>query len=193
MSSAFSAFTNSNRSNTSAFTSQQQKSASYLQLYTVLAESIGIFNNLMTNFAAGNFQYVASNLTMIKYNNLSVIMSRLTQDSQNFPDYEIIRTTLNNSLKGLLQSVNQYITLQNTQSELAVTKEKAAILTDMKLLQEYLNDLKNTTTALPSSNVTVVAAQIKSEYALYIKLYGYPTNGIFDIDKLAYCIYETSL
>ena len=188
-----SAFTNSNHSNTSAFTSQQQQSASYLQLYTVLAESIGIFNNLMTNFAAGNFQYVASNLTMIKYNNLSVIMSRLTQDSQNFPDYEIIRTTLNNSLKGLLQSVNQYITLQNTQSELAVTKEKAAILTDMKLLQEYLNDLKNTTTALPSSNVTVVAAQIKSEYALYIKLYGYPTNGIFDIDKLAYCIYETSL
>ena len=190
---SYSAFTNANHSNTSAFTSQHQQSTSYLQLYTVLAESIVIFNNLMTNFASGNFQYVASNLTMIKYNNLAVIMSRLTQDSQNFPDYEIIRTTLNNSLKGLLQSVNQYITLQNTQSELAVSKEKAAILTDMKLLQEYLNDLKNTTTALPSSNVTVVAAQIKHEYALYIKLYGYPTNGIFDIDKLAYCIYETTI
>jgi hypothetical protein len=32
--------------------------------------------------------------------------------------------------------------------------------------------------------VTVVKAQIKPEYLEYIKLYGYPSNGVFDMDKL---------
>ena len=62
--------------------------------------------------------------------------------------------------------------------------EKASILDDMVKLREYINSLKKNMSIFPNIEVTVVKAQIKPEYLEYIKLYGYPENSIFDMDKL---------
>ena len=143
---------------------------------------------MLLNFALGNFEYVAANLTMKTYNTLSILMNSLQQNANLYPDYENIRSSINYSLEGLLQSVTQYITLNNTQVQLVDSQKKASILTDMVKLQEYLNSLKGARTLFPSTSVTTLAAKIKPEYAMYIKLYGYPANGVFDIDKLAIII-----
>ena len=62
--------------------------------------------------------------------------------------------------------------------------EKASILDDIEKLKEYINSLKKNMSLFPDIDITIVQAHIKSEYAEYIKLYGYPVGGVFDMDKL---------
>ena len=181
-------FTSALNSNNSPFLSVGQTSSLSTELYHQLSLAIETLNNLLLNFALGNFEYVAANLTMKTYNTLSILMNSLQQNANLYPDYENIRSSINYSLEGLLQSVTQYITLNNTQVQLVDSQKKASILTDMVKLQEYLNSLKGARTLFPSTSVTTLAAKIKPEYAMYIKLYGYPANGVFDIDKLAIII-----
>ena len=115
-------------------------------------------------------------------------MNRIAHNAQNYPDYETIRVTINYSLEGLLQTVTQYILLLNTQAQLELTQEKASILDDMVLLKAYLDNMTAEKSVLPATVITAIPAEIKAEYAYYIEWYGYPVNGIFDVDKLAYCI-----
>ena len=174
------------------FISQSQQAQLDLQIimdiYHKLAMACLFIDDLLLHFAMGDFHYVAIHLNMEGYNKLALLMNSLRRSSRRYPDYEIIRTTINSSLEGLLQAVNQYMLLLNTQTQLEQTQKKASILDDMTLLKEYLDRLRSTRNLFPSTTVTAIAAEIKPEYALYIKLHGYPTNGIFDIDKLADCI-----
>ena len=55
----------------------------------------------------------------------------------------------------------------------------------MQKLRDYVNNLKKNVSIFPEMNVTIIRAEIKPEYAEYIKLYGYPQGGIFDMDRLA--------
>lgn len=183
-----SVFANNLNANNHYYVSQAQKNIKIIDIYHQLAVSIEVIQELLIQFALGNFQYVATHLNMAGYNTLAVLMNSLKHNSALFPDYEKIRTTINYSLEGLLQTVNQYVLLVNIQTQLEQTQKRANILNDMKLLKEYLDSLKGARTLFPATTVTSIAAEIKPEYSLYIKLYGYPANGIFDIDKLAECI-----
>ena len=83
----------------------------------------------------------------------------------------------------------QYANYNNLNTMYDACKERSdrltSILTDPKKLREYIDNLnKKHSLILPSAEVTVVAAKIKPEYLEYIKLYGYPAGGIFDMDKL---------
>ena len=63
--------------------------------------------------------------------------------------------------------------------------EKASILNDIDKLKEYINGLRGTMYLLPDLNIKAPLATVKREYVEYIKLYGYPSGGIFDMDRLA--------
>jgi hypothetical protein len=57
----------------------------------------------------------------------------------------------------------------------------------LKKLEEYINNLKNRTlvTIIPEVDVNVPLLTIKEPYNTYIKVYGLPSGGAFDPDKLA--------
>ena len=181
-------FLNQSDANNHYFLSNSQLNQQSFDMFKTLAEATVIINNLILQFALGNFEFVAQNLNMSKYNSLAVLMNSLTQNAFHFPVYEQIRQTVNSTLQGLLQAVNEYMALVNCEEHLKQVQAKANILNDMTLLQEYIDSLKSRRTLFPSTTVTIAAAEIKPEYALYIKSYGYPLNGVFEIDKLAKCI-----
>jgi hypothetical protein len=158
----------------------------------VLVDALSIVNEMILQFSAGQFDIIAQNLTLSKYNSMSLILSKLQKNSQKYPTYEAIRVYILNTLQGLMQSVNQYALLSDTNIQLLVASEKAAILQDMTKLQEYLTHLRGSRSVFPESNVTVTRALIKPEYGEYIKRHGYPPNGIFNPDKLAECILYVS-
>ena len=56
-----------------------------------------------------------------------------------------------------------------------------------------MNGLKGTTNIFPDLNITAPLARIKPEYAEYIRLYGYPESGIFDMDLLAVILINMDL
>lgn len=160
--------------------------------YAELVDALSIVNEMILQFSAGQFDIVAQKLTLTKYNSMSLMLSKLQKNAQKYPTYEVIRVYILNTLQGLMQSMNQYALLSDTNIQLLVASEKAAILQDMTKLQAYLTQLKGSRSIFPESNVTVTRALIKPEYAEYIKRHGYPPNGIFNPDKLAACILYVS-
>ena len=59
---------------------------------------------------------------------------------------------------------------------------------DYLYIKVYKGFLSGITAIFNPEPVTVIAATIHPQYALYIKMFGYPASGVFDPDKLAECI-----
>ena len=162
--------------------------ATATQYYSILANTITTIDSLIHDYTQGNFQAVAQFLTMDKYNSLALSLNSLQVSNVQYADYETIRLTILHSLEGLMQAVNQYTTLENTAAELVKAQQLASILTDSTKLKAYLEQLKGSRSLFPDSEITITKATLKPQYAEYIKRYGYPPSGIFDMDKLAICI-----
>jgi len=152
-------------------------------IYKVLADYSTIIQNMMYLFSLGRFKEVARTLTRNYYQYLSVKLSKISYFD--YPIYEQLRRSTKFSLEGLYKSIEQYSKLTNTETILKNTKAKAAILDDMVKLKEYINGLKKQVSVFPDMNITIIRAEIKPEYAEYIRMYGFPEGGIFDMDKLA--------
>ena len=151
-------------------------------IYKVLADYSVIIQKLLYEFSIGNFKYTASILTNRYYNYLSVKLSQIIYPD--YPIYEQLRITVKYALQGLYRAIQQYAILTDKKLQLASVLERASILDDMKKLKAYVDGLKGSTSLFPDLNITAPLARIKPEYAEYIKLYGFPSNGIFDMDKL---------
>jgi hypothetical protein len=151
-------------------------------IYKVLADFSVIIQNLLYQFSLGHFKEVSKILNRNYYKYLAVKLSKLAY--ADYPIYEQLRKTIRYSLEGLHKAIEQYGVLMNHEYVCEKLKEKASILDDMKKLKEFVNGLKGSTSIFPDLIITAPLARIKPEYAEYIKLYGYPAGGIFDMDKL---------
>lgn len=152
-------------------------------IYKTLATFSETIQNLLLQFSLGNFKQVSTILNRRYFQYLSIKLSNITYID--YPIYEQLRQSIKKSLQGLYKAIEQYNVLNNTKQILKTTQERAAILDDMQKLREYVNNLKKNVSIFPEMNVTIIRAEIKPEYAEYIKLYGYPQGGIFDMDRLA--------
>jgi len=159
-----------------------------LGYYTNLANALTAINQLISDFSVGNFNGITKFLTLAKYNQLGLIFNGLQKNANKYGDYEKLRVNIVRTIQGLMQTIQLYLKLGNTQNELIASQASASILTDMTKLQAYLETLKGSRQLFPDSNITVIAATIKPQYSEYIKRYGYPTSGIFEVDKLSECI-----
>ena len=151
----------------------------------VINKSVIEITEYFKSYADGNFDSVSKTLNPAVYTNISVALNKLIADKK-YIDYEFIRYNLAVSFKALMQSVYQYMDLQKVLRELVIAEEKASILDDLVKLEEYINNLKYRTpiTIIPDVDANVPLLTIKEPYNTYIKIYGYPPNGIFDPDKL---------
>ena len=159
-----------------------------LGYYTNLANALTAINQLIADFAVGNFNGITKFLTLAKYNQLGLIFNGLQKNANKYGDYEKLRVNIVKTIQGLMQTIQLYLKLGNTQNALITSQASASILTDMTKLQEYLETLKGSRQLFPDSNITVIAATIKPQYSEYIKRFGYPASGIFEVDKRAICI-----
>ena len=98
--------------------------------------------------------------------------------------YEKIRNIVNTNLQGLLQSINLYNENVEVTAERNVYKPKADILNNVDALLAQLKLLRGSISLFPDQTITVIPVEIKPEYLVYIKTYGYPENGIWDPDLL---------
>jgi len=134
-------------------------------------------------FSHGQFSQIVILLTRDKYNQLALELFNLSRPTNVI--YEQIRSTIARALEGLYQGVLQYILLINTEHALIKASKKASILDDVFKIKEYLENMKESLCILPDKEVSIVRASVKPEYLEYIRLYGYPTGGVFEVDKLA--------
>lgn len=132
----------------------------------------GYLTNLKTNHL---------NVTIDNYRELGVILNRLK--SAKGSDLEYIRLTLVASLENLLASIDLLSKYKDLLAQYKTTLAQAQILDNVDTILEYLKNIK--TTLFPEVNVTVMRAEIRQEYIIYIQRYGPPLNGVFDVTLLA--------
>lgn len=155
-------------------------------MYNVLSNYIKSIQTLTDEYAQGEFLLVSQILTQDMYDKLATDLNNFAKDPATFPEYEILRKTICSALSGLYQSIIQHALLLDTESKLAACQEMENILKDPVLLQQYINEQKHHRSLFPESNVALTTqAQLKPQYAEYVSLYGFPTGGVFEMDKLA--------
>ena len=159
-----------------------------LNFYSDLALIIDEIIPLLYNFSIGNFEFVTKTLTKTLYYNLSIKLLSIRQDPVLFPEYESTRICINRALEGLQQSIILHKKLESEEIQLQMTKERADILDNMDKLKAFINSLGGSVSLFQDVTVTAVAAQLKPEIAIYLKLYGYPEGGVFDMENLANAI-----
>jgi hypothetical protein len=160
--------------------------ASRVDVYVNLSTYIQTVKTLTDEYAKGEFVIVSQLLTPDTYKEMSISLSRLTQDSRVYPDYEKIRKTICSTFSGLYQSIIQYSQLVETTRQLSEAQVLVNILKDPVRLQEYIKQQKSQRELFPESQVKLqTMAQLKPEYNKYIRLYGFPAGGVFDMEKLA--------
>jgi uncharacterized protein YeaC (DUF1315 family) len=138
----------------------------------------------MKEYSQGNFFEVANVLSAEVYNRMSMLLGSLAADAGKYPDYETLRQVNTEALAGMYQAVLQYSNLVDTQLRLETVEEHDSILYDPVKLQDWINRLKQQRQLFPESKVQVRAATLKPEYALYVKLYGFPKGAVFETDKM---------
>jgi hypothetical protein len=153
--------------------------------YHLLAKQMEIINTFLLEYSLGNYQNVINMFTRDKNYKLVVALKLLAVNPQLYPDYEKIRKTANYALQGINQAIFQYSKLNDIQEKLLVATENESILYNMEKLQDHINKLKSTHKVLPDISISCIQAIIAPEIIAYIDKYGYPSNGVFDTEKMA--------
>lgn len=125
-----------------------------------------------------------------KYTELSIILNNSLKDTIKYPEYERLRVHLKNVLEFIYLSKRQIVInteLNKTVSDCEKMELKYKdILKNADTIKTYIKSLGGKfISPFPTSEVTVIKAEILPLYALYINNYGYPEDGVFDADKLA--------
>jgi hypothetical protein len=135
-------------------------------------------------YAVGDFPSIKNNLTGAKYIALSGALGRLIISD---PTILLLRTSALSSLQGLQRASNTYTQLVDATTSYNIVKNRAAILDDMDLLKAFLLELNTRSNSSVFGDYTIassVPAVIPPAYVSYIQKYGFPSDGVFDVDKL---------
>jgi hypothetical protein len=172
---------------------EASKNKKLVDMYKKLADIMTTINTLLSEYSKGNIPEVASILTQDAYHELSIKLAALAVPATKYPEYETIRASTRTTLAGLYQSIIQYVECVNCEEQLAVAKENESILYDPVKLKEYIEKLKRNRYLFPESNVQVISASLKPEYAAYIRLFGFPEGAVFETDRLAFVLNQLGM
>ena len=141
--------------------------------------------NVIKYYYNGDFVKVLQLLSKQNLLSYSTLLESYKKSSISYPTYEGVRLVLKLYLQGLTKSLDQYLELENSKGKVTLLEERCTILDNMDKLQEYINGLNRTVNLFRSIEpVSVIEAKVLPEHAIYLRKYGYPVGGIFDVKLL---------
>ena len=146
-----------------------------------VAESL---ETLLDYYSNRQFDLVAQNLSVFDYENYANTINNINASNR-------LRTVLKSfffsTLQGIQQSVFQYTEFTSMSSRLEELKHCDEILNDPDKLREHLEKIRKSRgfgSFLTIPEVNIESAVLRLEYIEYCILYGLPSSGIFEADKL---------
>ena len=150
--------------------------------------------NLLSNFASGNLDEVAAELTREKYDELALRIYNERIPNKEY--YEGIRMTMASTLEGLYKAIVEYANYLIQVELYNQEKARADILDDVDQLTIYINKIitqrRTTSNFYTTQTVYAMNVSVRPVYAEYLRRYGYPDGGVFEVDKLAQIELELS-
>jgi len=160
------------------------QSAISMKKFKKLTKTTKTLEPIFSAYQQGSYNQLKNLLTQNKYQRYSVQLRNLKERKSKHPEYEDLRGITTKSLQGVYKALQQFTDVRDLEQQLENIQDAAVILYNPTKLNEYLQTLQPQEEVLPSSNVTSIAATLRPEYAEYISLYGFPEDGIFDMDLL---------
>lgn len=154
-----------------------------LTYYNYLAKITLTINILLIYFSNAQYQELSLLFTIDLYNKLSVELNNIKYEED--INYENIRKSILLSIQGLQQTKTLYTNLVSLEQNNQWLMEQNSILHDRTKLNKYIQELLSEKSLFPPQSFTLIAATLRPEYAEYVRLYGFPESGIFDMEKLA--------
>ena len=146
-------------------------------------------------FSLGKIDNLVHELNIDEYKRLSKVLYELRENKnidhydcndKNISCYEKFRINIVRSLEALMKAIDIYLKLKGLELEVIRDLIYKEVYFDISKLIKRLNELKKNAKGF-FNNITLELPllEIKPEYEIYIKKYGYPCGGIFEADKLA--------
>ena len=166
----------------------------YDQLKTHVLDSLNLY---ITYFKEGNFTQLKEGFTETEQNEIgqklvSDSLFVITQQSlDNYMNTDQLFNQYRSFIFQLIDGLNSSISLNQSNVRLTTNnnllQEFSDILHDPTLLNEYIDTHygNNPTSALITETLTLTTQlELKPEYEIYVELYGFPSNGVYDSNKL---------
>lgn len=102
----------------------------------------------------------------------------------NYKHYNSILELLHNNITSIYRGYIYYLDNKELNNGLKLCKEKVDILENTDKLKEYLEKLQKNIILFETESSLNVAASVKEEYLIYIQRYGFPNDGVFDMELL---------
>ena len=167
-------------------TSTSTSNDEIVQIKKMLTSNFAVnIQNVIKYYYNGDFVKVLQLLSKQNLLSYSTLLESYKKSSISYPTYEGVRLVLKLYLQGLTKSLDQYLELENSKGKVTLLEERCTILDNMDKLQEYINGLNRTVNLFRSIEpVSVIEAKVLPEHAIYLRKYGYPVGGIFDVKLL---------
>ena len=160
------------------------------------ATDVQVLNNLKKLMTSIDLElkayigYLSGNVTIpqnsTSINNIALTIFNLKQKTLNATLYEKYRSFVSSVIVSY-QNINSYVSsTQNIKSQLDTALEKASILDNLTLLNEYIKNKSKTYNIIPNQEIKITKASIKEPYNTYILTFGIPLNMVWDLDRLEY-------
>jgi len=160
------------------------QSALTMKKFKKLTKTTKTLEPIFNAYQEGSYNQLKDLLTQNKYQKYSVQLRNLKERKSKHPEYEDLRGIATKSLQGVYKALQQFTDVRDLEQQLENIQDAEDILYNPQKLHEYLQTLQPEEAVLPDTNVTAIAATLRPEYAEYISLYGFPEDGIFDMDLL---------
>lgn len=170
-----SVFSNSVGSNTVFLKSQKLANDILTRLYENVGEDFVTFNNL---YAQGTLDVLRKVFDFDKYKSIVWRLHRSNDDVSD--EYSKLVRMFSKSIEGLYKAV---LSKQDCDTKIQQLES---------VIEQFKSKRPQTSSLNQSTNLEVVGL-IKPEIKKYIALYGYPSNHIFDPEKLAKIVEELAV
>jgi hypothetical protein len=146
--------------------------------------------DVLDDFKVGAFNEMSADAAINVMDKAAILITKETRNRST--SYNKART-LGKIFQELVSGWKQTVQLNNAMADALINSgilegkldEQNTILNDRDLLVEYLHQRSQQYAILPQLQVSSISAALKPEYNIYIRIWGYPPNGVWDVEKLS--------
>lgn len=165
---------------------------------TILNIFIKNLQDVLDDFKVGAFNEIGADAVINVMDKSSILITKETRNrSTAYNKARILGKIFSEMISGWKQTVQLNNTMADALINIGILEgkldEQTTILNDRDLLLDYLHQRTKQYGILPQMQVSSITAAFKAEYNIYIRLWGYPPNGIWDVEKLSNIILDLQL
>lgn len=173
-------------------------SATLTNVNAVLNIFVRNLQDILDDFKVGSFTELGTDVAINVMEKSSILIGKQIRNRSVAFDKA---RTLGKIFQEIVSGWKQTVKLNDAMADALINNgiledkigENYQILNDRDLLLDYLHQKNKQYSILPQLQVSSITAALKAEYTIYIRIWGYPPNGIWDVEKLSNIILDLQM